>query len=165
MRVTKIVNYYYYYYLWFWWCCIPEATGSKILPWMHNQAPPPHAPPTSNASPTKRMVTPHPHATANHMPRFPGHHPMQTHSQHTSNPLMTYINPILTGHFVSKFWLINLTPLQISAPKGPIAAKFCLDVKTHVKSCTATTFFRRKMVYLLCYYDLCKSDAQLSHIY
>ena len=36
---------------------------------------------------------------------------------------------------------VNLTPLQISAPKGPIAAKFCMDVKTHVKSIIATTFF------------------------
>ena len=31
-------------------------------------------------------------------------------------------------------------PLQISAPKGPITAKVCMDVKTHVKS-IATTFF------------------------
>ena len=72
------------------------------------------------------------------------------------------INPILTGLFESKFLLggggVNLTPLQISAPKGPIAAKFCMDVKTHVKS-IATTFFWRKTVYLLCYYDLCKLDA------
>ena len=49
------------------------------------------------------------------------------------------INPILTGLFESKFLLgggVNLTPppLQISAPKGPIVAKFCMDVKTHLKS-------------------------------
>ena len=80
-----------------------------------------------------------------------------------------YVNPILTGLFESKFFTgggggVNLTPLQISAPKGPIAAKFCMDVKTQVKS-IATTFFWLKTFYLLCYYDLCKLDAQLSHIY
>ena len=53
------------------------------------------------------------------------------------------LNPILTGLFESKFLLGGGSiwpPLQISAPKGPIAAKFFMDVKTHVKS-TATTFF------------------------
>ena len=71
------------------------------------------------------------------------------------------INPILTGLFESKFLLGGGSiwpPLQISAPKGPIATKFCMDVKTHVKS-IATTFFGQKTVYLLCYYDLCKLDA------
>ena len=50
-------------------------------------------------------------------------------------------NPILTGLFESKFLLGGgggggaiWPPLQISAPKGPIAAKFCMDVKTHLKS-------------------------------
>ena len=68
------------------------------------------------------------------------------------------INPILTGLFESKFLLGGGSiwpPLQISAPKGPIAAKFCMDVKTHVKS-TATTFLGGK---LFIYYDLCKLDA------
>ena len=72
-----------------------------------------------------------------------------------------WVNPILTGLFESKFLLgggVNLTPPSDLGPKGPIAAKFCTDVKTHVKS-TATTFFWRKIVYLLCYYDLCKLDA------
>ena len=46
----------------------------------------------------------------------------------------------------------------ISAPKGPIALKFCMDVKTHVKS-IATNAFLQKTVYLLYYYNLCKSDA------
>ena len=49
------------------------------------------------------------------------------------------INPILTGLFESKFLLGGgggqFDPtLQISAPKGPIAAKFCMDVKTHLKN-------------------------------
>ena len=76
------------------------------------------------------------------------------------------INPILTGLFESKFVLggggqFDPPPFRSrapSAPKGPITAKFCMDVKTHVKS-IATTFFWRKTVYLLCYYDLCKLDA------
>ena len=70
------------------------------------------------------------------------------------------LNPILTGLFESKFLLGGggsiWPPLQISAPEGPIAAKFCMDVKTHVKS-IATTFFWRKTVYAV--YDLCKLDA------
>ena len=77
-------------------------------------------------------------------------------------PKDTTVNPILTGLFETKFLLGGggaiWPPLQISAPEGPIAAKFCMDVKTHVKS-IATTFFWRKTVYLLCYYDLCKLDA------
>ena len=47
------------------------------------------------------------------------------------------VNPILTGLFESKFLLGGGSiwpPLQISAPKGPIAAKFCMDVKTHLKN-------------------------------
>ena len=81
-----------------------------------------------------------------------------------SKPFYLIFNPILTGLFESKFLLGGggqfdpPPPLQISAPKGPIAAKFCMDVKTHVKS-IATTFFWQKTVYLLCYYDLCKLDA------
>ena len=35
--------------------------------------------------------------------------------------------------------------LQISAPKGPIAVKFCMEVKTHVKS-IATNFLGRKIL-------------------
>ena len=71
------------------------------------------------------------------------------------------VNPILTGLFESKFLLGGGSiwpPLQISAPKGPIAAKFCMDVKTHLKS-IATNFFLPKTVYLLYYYNLCKWDA------
>ena len=44
------------------------------------------------------------------------------------------LNPILTGLFETKFLLGGGSiwpPLQIS---GPIAAKFCMDVKTHLKS-------------------------------
>ena len=72
------------------------------------------------------------------------------------------INPILTGLFQSKFLLGGGQfdpPLQISAPKGPIAAKFCMDVKTHLKS-IATEKKLPKMVYLLYYYNLCKLDAR-----
>ena len=60
------------------------------------------------------------------------------------------LNPILTGLFESKFLLGGGSiwppppPLQISAPKGPIAARFCMDVKTHVKS-IATIFFFNKL--------------------
>ena len=72
------------------------------------------------------------------------------------------LNPILTGLFESKFLLGGggsiWPPLQISAPKGAIAAKFCMDVKTHLKS-IATIFFWTKTVYLLYYYNLCKLDA------
>ena len=49
------------------------------------------------------------------------------------------LNPILYQialYQIAQIW----EQLQISAPKGPIAAKFCMDVKTHVKS-IATTFF------------------------
>ena len=79
--------------------------------------------------------------------------------QFSSVQLYWSFNPILTGLFESKFWLGGGGG-QFDPPfrSGPIAAKFCMDVKTHVKS-TVTTFFRRKMVYLLCYYDLCKLDA------
>ena len=72
-------------------------------------------------------------------------------------------NPILTGLFESKFLLGGgggsiWPPLQISAPKGPIAAKFCMDVKTHLKS-ISTEKKLPKTVYLLYYYNLCKWDA------
>ena len=40
------------------------------------------------------------------------------------------------------------SPFQISAPKGPIAAKFYMDVKTHVKS-MAMQIFLPKTVYLI----------------
>ena len=81
--------------------------------------------------------------------------------------LVFFFNPILTGLFESKillgggggFW----PPLQISAPKGPIAAKFCMDVKTHVKS-IATKKKLSKTVYLLYYFNLCKLDASY-HIF
>ena len=66
-------------------------------------------------------------------------------------------NPILTGLFESKFLLGGGGQFD-PPPPLPIAAKCCMDVKTHVKS-IATTFFWRKTVYLLCYYDLCKLDA------
>ena len=60
-------------------------------------------------------------------------------------------NPILTGLFESKFLLGGggsiWPPLQISAPKGPIVAKFCMDVKTHLKS-IATEKKLPKTVYL-----------------
>ena len=75
-----------------------------------------------------------------------------------------FINPILTGLFESKFLLGGggggsiWPPLQISAPKGPIVAKFCMDVKTHLKS-IATEKKLPKTVYLLYYYNLCKLDA------
>ena len=49
-------------------------------------------------------------------------------------------------------------PLQISAPKGPIAAKFCMDVKTNLKN-IATEKKLPKTVYLLYYYNLCKLGA------
>ena len=86
-----------------------------------------------------------------------------------TNVLTSGLNPILTGLFESKFLLgggggggggVNLTPLQISAPKGLIAAKFCMDVKTHVKS-IAIKKKLPKTVYLLyyMYYNLCKLDA------
>ena len=71
------------------------------------------------------------------------------------------LNPILTGLFESKFLLgggVNLTPLQISAPKGPIAREICMDVKTHLKS-ISTGKKLPKTVYLLYYYNLCKWDA------
>ena len=69
-------------------------------------------------------------------------------------------NPILTGLFESKFLLGGgqFDPPFRSRPEGADRAKFCMDVKTHVKS-TATTLFWRKIVFLLCYYDLCKLDA------
>ena len=69
---------------------------------------------------------------------------------HKPTLLPSTFNPILTGLFESKFLLGGGQfdpPFQISAPKGPIAAKFCMDVKTHVKS-TATTFFWQKIVLL-----------------
>ena len=59
-------------------------------------------------------------------------------------------NPILTGLFESKFLLGGGSiwpPLQISAPKGPIAAKFCMDVKTHVKSIATTFFGGKRFIY------------------
>ena len=51
--------------------------------------------------------------------------------------------------FESKFLLgggggqFDPPPPQIS--KGPIAAKFCMDVKTHVKSIATTFFFGGKL--------------------
>ena len=52
---------------------------------------------------------------------------------------------------------VNLTlPFQISAPKGPIAVKFCMDVKTHVKSIATKKKCRKWLLY---YYNLCKLDA------
>ena len=78
----------------------------------------------------------------------------------------TSFNPILTGLFESKFLLGGGQfdpPLQISAPKGPIAAKFCMDVKTHVKSIAIKKKLPKK-VYLLYYYNLCKLDASY-HIF
>ena len=62
-------------------------------------------------------------------------------------------NPILTGLFESKF-LLGGGGGQFDPP---FAAKFAW-MSRHVKS-IATTFFWRKTVYLLCYYDLCKLDA------
>ena len=54
------------------------------------------------------------------------------------SPKIESVNPILTGLFETKFLLGGGgqfdPPLQISAPKGPIAAKFGMDVKTHLKS-------------------------------
>ena len=80
--------------------------------------------------------------------------------------IRVWFNPILTGLFQTKFLLGGgggggsiWPPLQISAPKGPIAAKFCMDVKTHLKS-IATEKKLPKMVYLLYYYNLCKLDAR-----
>ena len=65
----------------------------------------------------------------------------------------------LTGLFESKFLLrgggVNLIPPSDLGPKGPIAAKFCMDVKTHLKS-IATGKKMPKTVYLLYYYNLCK---------
>ena len=71
---------------------------------------------------------------------------------------------ILTGLFESKFLLggggaISPPPPSDLGPEGADCREiFCTDVKTHVRS-IATTFFWRKTVYLLCYYDLCKLDA------
>ena len=63
---------------------------------------------------------------------------------HSNSPKLYYgFNPILTGLFETKFLLGGGSiwpPLQISAPKEPIAAKFCMDVKTHLTS-IATIFF------------------------
>ena len=73
--------------------------------------------------------------------------------------MISYLNPILTGLFESKFLLgggVNLTP-----PSAP--HKFCMDVKTHVKS-IAFFFKLPKMVHLLYYYNLCKLDASY-HIF
>ena len=55
-------------------------------------------------------------------------------------------NPILTGLFESKF-LLGGGGGQISAPKGPIAAKFCMNVKTHVKSIATTFFGGKRFIY------------------
>ena len=69
------------------------------------------------------------------------------------------VNPILTGLFESKFF----TGGGVLGPKGADRAKFCMDVKTHVKS-IAKDFFLPKTVYLLYYYNLCKLDASY-HIF
>ena len=68
-------------------------------------------------------------------------------------------NPILTGLFESKFLLggggqFDPPPLQISAPKGPIAAKFCMDVKTHVKTVLLQPCFggKRFLYYVIMIY-------------
>ena len=69
---------------------------------------------------------------------------------------MNIFNPILTGLFESKFLLGggggSIWPLlQISAPKVPIAARFCMDVKTHVKS-IATTFLGENGLFIMLIY-------------
>ena len=77
---------------------------------------------------------------------------------HKPTLLPSTFNPILTGLFESKFLLgggggVNLTPppLQISAPKGPIAAKFYMDVKTHVKNIAIKHFFAENGLFIICY--------------
>ena len=55
-------------------------------------------------------------------------------------------NPILSGLFESKFyWGGGGVNFRSRAPKGPIAAKFCMDVKTHVKN--IAIIFLPKTVY------------------
>ncbi|XP_071487774.1 CCR4-NOT transcription complex subunit 4-like isoform X1 [Diadema antillarum] len=58
----------------------PDASGSKILPWMQSQAPP-RGPPTSEAPPTQPLPR---HPTANHVPRF---HPVSGHSPQATHPM------------------------------------------------------------------------------
>ena len=53
-------------------------------------------------------------------------------------------------------WKSSVESLQIFAPIGPITAKFCMDVKTHVKNIAKQIFCRNG---LFSYYNLCKLDA------
>ena len=69
-------------------------------------------------------------------------------SENNLKPPDNHFNPILTGLFESKFLLggVNLTPPP--PPPLQIAVKFCMDVKTHVKS-IATNLFLMKTVYYI----------------
>ena len=80
------------------------------------------------------------------------HQTLQALQFHTFKPYFNWAfwEQVFTGG-------VNLTPLQTSA-SGPIAVKFCMDVKTHVKS-IATQKIWPKTIYLLFYYNLCKLDA------
>ena len=79
--------------------------------------------------------------------------------EHLQTSSKVGFNPIPTGLFESKFQLggggqFGPPPFRTQ----PTTAKFCMDVKTHVKS-IAMQIFLPKMVYLLHYYNLCKLDA------
>ena len=79
------------------------------------------------------------------------------------------LNPILTGLFETKFLLGGGgggqfdPPLQISAPKGPIAAKFCMDVKTHVKSIALKKIAENSLFIVLLWFMQIR--CIISHIY
>ena len=69
------------------------------------------------------------------------------------------VNPILTGLFETKFLLgggVNLTPLP---DLGVEAAKFCMDVKTHLKSIATKKKIAENGLYIMLYYNLCKLFA------
>ena len=75
------------------------------------------------------------------------------------------VNPILTGLFESKFLLGGgggsiwpPPPLQISGPEGADRREIVHGCQDTCKEYCSNLFWR-KMVYLLCYYDLCKLDA------
>ena len=50
-------------------------------------------------------------------------------------------------------------------PSGAVRCKILHGCQDTCKEYCYDLFFWRKIVYLLCYYDLCKLDAKLSHIY
>ena len=72
------------------------------------------------------------------------------------------LNPKCTGLFCTMIILGGggalEAPLQISAPKGPIAAKFGTHLRNCAKSKTSVLFFS-KTAYFISYDNLCKLYA------